>query len=611
MKRNNFKHILALFLGVIILSSSVLAYADEPANTKNEIMNYENEHPIDQGAVSYSYIENGVIEITQTLGYVDLSGDKIENTNDSVFQWGNASGILVWISLMQLMEQGKINYERTITDYLPEEYITSVQFTYPITVKNLMNHSSGFQENLYERYVLEGVEITPLINLLINNCPKQIYEPGVCVAYSEYAVCLGALMVSNVSGLPYEEYVHENILKPLSMDQTSVKADYSDNEFVNEKRLATKSYQNGELYTTASYLSPFYPANMAASTITDFAKLNLALLDKTSGLFEKEETYDTFLSSSLNYRNTDDIRIAHGLFAYEYEESVLGIVASSRTNQCVFYLKPESGQGLVVMTNIIREKEYCQDLAKVVFGEKTGKKTGEFTNSIGDYEGIYLASNTIVKGKLSFYSMFNSLKLKDTGNDALGLSAYNNYPYFTQIDDDRAVMEDGMVVHFTTLSDNSKIIELPHMDLIPFSGLQYYMGYVLFFAQILSYLFATLVLIGGFGLFVYRKIKKEEGKPHTFRKYMYIQCLNVTLFTWVFLYMVASAISYSSQLMINASSLMYWLGSLVSVVYILFMFRTGRNEPVSGKEKGLYYATSATGLIMVLFAIFYRLILLG
>lgn len=611
MKRHNFKQILALILGIIILSSSVSVYADEPVNTMNEIIKYENEHPVEQGAVSYSYIENGEIEAVQTLGFIDLSGDKIENTKDSVFQWGNASGILVWISLMQLMEQGKIDYERTITDYLPKDYTSSVKFTYPITVKNLMNHSSGFQENLYERYVLEGVEITPLLNVLKDNCPKQIYEPGVCVAYSEYAVCLGALMVSNVSGLSYEEYVHENILKPLSMNQTSVLADYSDNEFVNKNRLATKSYQNGEIYTSASYLSPFYPANMAASTISDLTKLNLALLDKSSGLFEKEETYDTFLSSSLNYRNTDDIRIAHGLFAYEFSESVIGIVASSRTNQCIFYLKPDTKQGLVVMTNILREKDYCQDLAKVIFGEKAGKTNGEFTNSIGDYEGIYLSSNTIVKGKLSFYSMFNSLKLKNAGNHVLGLSAYNNYPYFTQIDDDRAIMEDRTIVHFTTLSDNSKIIELPHMDLIPFSALQYYMGYALFFAQIISYLFATLVLIGGFFFFLYRKIKKEDSKPHPFRKYMYIQCLNVTLFTWIFLYMVVSAISYSSQLMINASSLMYWLGSLVSVVYILFLFRTGRNEPVSDKEKGLYYITSATGLIMILFAIFYRLILLG
>lgn len=611
MKNKMISKIVVAALGAIMLFSSVTAFAaGDNSGIVNEINDFENNHPVNQGAVSYVYLNKDTVLKDGILGYTDLSGDKIANNEDSIFQWGSASSILVYISVMQLIEEGKIEYEKDIFNYLPESFTSRAKLTYPITIKNLLNHSSGFQENLYERYVVEGSAYKDLETLLADNVPKQIYAPGTAVAYSEYAVCLGALMVSNVSEMPYEEYVRTHIFDKLDMTKTSIKADFSDNEFVNTNRINTKSYQNGVLFSENSLISPYYPANMVAGTVNDFAKLNQALLNSDSGLFKSKDTYDRMLTPTLLYRNSESARIANGLLFYDFENQVMGMQASSRTQNCVFYINPETKEGLVIMSNIYLEKEYSEGLSKLIFGEvSTSDLSG--MDGIGSYAGIYLPSNTIIKGKLSFYSVMNALRLTKVNENVLGLASYNDYPYFTQIDEGKGVMENGSVARFAQLSDGTNVIELPHLDFIPFSSVSYYVGIITFIAQAASYCVTSLILLIGFFRFIFNKIKKTPEDPHPFRKYVYIQCLNNTLFSLIFLFMVISAISYASQMFISMTSLMYWLGSLASVVYIMFLFKTGRNEKVSRVEKIIYYVTAASGFIMIVFAIYYRLILIG
>ena len=124
-----------------------------------------------------------------------------------------------------------------------------------------------------------------------------------------------------------------------------------------------------------------------------------------------------------------------------------------------------------------------------------------------------------------------------------------------------------------------------------------------------GYFYSSLVvLIAVFG-FIMRKFNKQKLEESKFRKYHYIQCLNVTIFSIVFVFMAMMIMAYTPASSIAATSMMYWLGSVMSVIYLIFFWKTGRKEEVSKKTKVLYWTTAVFAVITVIFAMLFGLIL--
>ena len=87
----------------------------------------------------------------------------------------------------------------------------------PITMKNLMTHTPGFEEVVKELFVNDTLDIPPLKRWLPTHLPKQIYPPGTTPAYSNYGATLAGYIVERVSGMPFDDYIDKNILGPLGM----------------------------------------------------------------------------------------------------------------------------------------------------------------------------------------------------------------------------------------------------------------------------------------------------------------------------------------------------------------------------------------------------------
>ena len=79
-------------------------------------------------------------------GYADKENN-IKVDKDTVFEWGSASKLMVWVSVMQLVEQEKISLEADIQEYLPSDVLKNLNYDADITMLHLMNHSAGFQED--------------------------------------------------------------------------------------------------------------------------------------------------------------------------------------------------------------------------------------------------------------------------------------------------------------------------------------------------------------------------------------------------------------------------------------------------------------------------------
>jgi CubicO group peptidase (beta-lactamase class C family) len=164
-------------------------------------------------------MKDGNILLDKGYGYADVKRKKPVDPNATLFRLASISKLFTWISIMQLEEQGKVDLDTDVNRYL--DFQIRPAFNKPITLRNLMTHTGGFEETLDDILVLDSRKTVTLRDYLIHNQPMRIFPPGEIPAYSNYGVGLASYIVQRVSGEPFEKYVHEHIFAPLGMAHSS------------------------------------------------------------------------------------------------------------------------------------------------------------------------------------------------------------------------------------------------------------------------------------------------------------------------------------------------------------------------------------------------------
>lgn len=340
------------------------------------------------------------------FGYVDLENQKpIEE--ESVFEWGSATKTLVWISVMQLVEQGRLDLKEDIRTYLPEHFLTNLNYDKPVTMMNLMNHDAGFQEMLTDLFVKDCKNVLPLAEQLKLHEPEQIYEPGTVTAYSNWGVALAAYIVEFITGQSFDEYAREHIFEKLGMEHTAIRPDLSDNEWVRKKRKELMCYDTEtKAMGDCFYAISLYPAGMCTSTLGDFSLFAQSLVfakGEDCPLFEKEETLTEMLSATSYYGDTDIPLNCHGFWTQEFGVSVMGHGGNTVGCSSNLMLHKESGIGVVVMTNQQNETIFNYDMLELIFGSFADSKLAGYNQQVP--KGFFRSARTILTGPLSVYGM--------------------------------------------------------------------------------------------------------------------------------------------------------------------------------------------------------------
>lgn len=559
------------------------------------------------GAVRIS-VEDECIYNTD-FGFADRENSLLVS-EETVFEWGTASQLLVWVSVLQLAEEGLLDLDVEVSELLPEGDLKEELTESGITLMHLMNYSSGLQDNLSEKIVPEGAAYGTLEETLTSNIPKQVYAAGSVVSVADWPVALAAYIVEYTSGTDYAEYVKQEIFTPLNMEHTALLPDLSDNEWVMNARGETKSYQGSQAFATNFYHIPLYPAGMVTGTADDFHMFACELLNQSeeSVLFDKAETAETLFDTTLSYTSSEEARIAHGMFVYRLGVPVYGVDGNSATQTALVFMEPETKTCLTYMTNQYNENVLSKFIAETVFGATEVNKTEELSG-LRVYEGVYVPGNATVDGKLTFNAVLSAMFLTLGENNTLVMPMFGNSSMFEIIDENHVVSSDGNIGNLHAYTDGTTVIMLPMQDYVSYSAFTFWAQVITFFVMLAGYFYSSLVvLVAVFG-FIMRKFSKEKLEPSKFRKYHYIQCLNVTLFSLIFAFMAMSALAYSPAGTISATSMMYWLGSVMSIIYLWFFYRSGRNEEVSKKTKVLYWTTAVFAVVTIVFALLFGLIL--
>lgn len=170
------------------------------------------------GAV-VAVVKDGKVIFAKGYGYADVEARKPVSPDNTLFRPGSISKLFTWTAVMQLVEQGKLDLDRDVNDYL--DFKVPATYPQPITLRNIMTHTSGFAETAKDLFVKDAGSMKPLNVYLEEHMPNRIFPPGTTPAYSNYATSMAGYIVQRVSGRPFDEYIAANILQPLGMSHTT------------------------------------------------------------------------------------------------------------------------------------------------------------------------------------------------------------------------------------------------------------------------------------------------------------------------------------------------------------------------------------------------------
>lgn len=170
------------------------------------------------GAV-ISVVKDGKLLFAKGYGYADTEKRRTVTADSTLFRPGSISKLFTWTSVMQLVEQGKLDLDKDVNSYI--DFQVPPAFGKPVTLRDIMTHTAGFEETARDLFVADAKHLTPLDQYLKQHLPARIFPPFAVPAYSNYATTLAGYIVERVSGKPFEQYVAENIFTPLEMRRTT------------------------------------------------------------------------------------------------------------------------------------------------------------------------------------------------------------------------------------------------------------------------------------------------------------------------------------------------------------------------------------------------------
>lgn len=235
--------------------------------------------------MSLSVVNSTDILYKKGYGYASLEESKLVDPDTTIFRLGSVSKLFTWTAVMQVYEQGLIDFDEDINTYLTAFKIKE-KFNQPITMKHLITHSAGFEADWIWNGDATEETLLSLEDYMIKFQPRRVSPPGETTSYSNYGAGLAAYIVTQVSGLDYETFIEENIFDPLKMNYSTFRQPFPEhlkNNFASEYAFD----DNGEpvLGLTEFVLDP--PAGGLATTASDVAKFMMAHLN--NGTVDSEQ----------------------------------------------------------------------------------------------------------------------------------------------------------------------------------------------------------------------------------------------------------------------------------------------------------------------------------
>lgn len=237
-------------------------------------------------AVSIAAIRNGTLDWARAYGVSSLQGAPV--STKTLFEAASISKPVAALGVLKLVEEGKIDLDTDVNQYLKRWRIPDNQFTVKqkVTVRELLNHTSGIGTHNGDIYDPSS-PVPTLLQLLEGDEPARTPPvrveavPGTEFAYSNGGYLVLSLLIEDVTGESFAEYMKRTVLDPIGMKHSTFDAPLP---LEWQRHAATAYGDDGEWAVSPSkFVSPNLAAGGLWSTPTDLARLLLEVRREHDG----------------------------------------------------------------------------------------------------------------------------------------------------------------------------------------------------------------------------------------------------------------------------------------------------------------------------------------
>ncbi|HEX4714886.1 MAG TPA: serine hydrolase domain-containing protein, partial [Ktedonobacteraceae bacterium] len=299
--------------------------------------------------LSLACIDNGTVAWTQAFGVVRVGGEPV--TAQTLFQASSISMPLTAVAVLRLVEQGKLNLDVDVSQYLRSWKLPTNKFTEQkkVTLRELLSHTAGATVHGFEGYAA-GKEVPTLVQVLngespANSAPVTIdFVPGTKFLYAggNYAIIQQILI--DVTGESFPDSMQELVLQPLHMVHSTFQQPLPEKL---QPLAATPYDRDGNAIEGGPHTHPEMAVAGLWTTPSDLALFALAIQDALAGkpgAILSPPTAHQMLQRVLGFYALGFAIAGDGPNRYFSHPGVnAGFVA--------FFFAYEKGDGVVLMTN--------------------------------------------------------------------------------------------------------------------------------------------------------------------------------------------------------------------------------------------------------------------
>ncbi len=311
-------------------------------------------------------VKDGQLLLSKGYGYCDVATRKPVDSQRTLFQAGSVSKLFTWTAVMQMEEQGKVDLDADINTYL--DFTVPPRAGKPVTLRNIMTHTPGFDEVVRALIVTNPKDLPPLDQALKRWVPPRATDAGSTPAYSNYGAGLAGYIVQRVSGMPFDDYIEQKIFAPLGITHATFRQPLPERL----KPDMSKGYKVASGDPEPFEMVTIPPAGSLAISATDMAPFMIAHLQKGafgSGRILREET-------AVKMHDTANTIIPplHRMLLGFYENDINGHRVITHGGDTEYFhselnLLPDDNVGLYISVNSLGKEGAAGPIRSMLFKE--------------------------------------------------------------------------------------------------------------------------------------------------------------------------------------------------------------------------------------------------
>ncbi|HWA32689.1 MAG TPA: serine hydrolase domain-containing protein [Cyclobacteriaceae bacterium] len=383
-----------------------------------------------------SIVQNGKVLLAKGYGFADVKKRQPVDPGTTLFRIGSISKMFTWISVMQLVAQGKISLDADVNSYFKDFKIPDA-FGKPVTLNDIMTHTPGFEDLVIGLFGKDSTSMKSFAEIFSKEMPERVRPPHTYSSYSNHGTGMAAYIVEQVSGMSFNDYVEKNILGPLNMTHTTFRQPLP----ANLKNDMSKGYKftGGEFKPESFEYVPLYPVGAASASATDMVKFMDAILAGGSVILDSATLH---LMEQPAHRHHPDVNpMRHGFMDLSQNGvTIIGHGGDTFWFHSVMALFPETKTGLFVSFNTDKGGgtylDVLSQFADAYYPDKNALKPPIKVDRkfLERFAGFYRGNRYVYHDMTKISSLFNDMAITVPDSSRIKVTAGENVKYYVPID---------------------------------------------------------------------------------------------------------------------------------------------------------------------------------